>query len=261
MTALTWDQIGERYYRTGLDRGVLYLQDGTAIAWNGLTGLDESPNRESKSFYLDGIKYLEHQVPSEFVGKLKAITYPDEFEQCMGVASLAPGLRVHDQPGHFFSLTYRVRLGNDVAGSDLGYEIHILYNLLAIQDPIANATMNAGGDSPIEFAWSLTSVPNALSGFRPTTHISFRSTDLDPEVLTALEDALYGTASADPALPSFDDILEILDIHGVLRIIDNGDGTWTAIGDEVTVVAGEFTIEPIDATYLDAGTYEIETTA
>ena len=43
MAAIIWDKIGERYYETGVDRGVLYTYDNEAnayeegVAWNGLT--------------------------------------------------------------------------------------------------------------------------------------------------------------------------------------------------------------------------------
>ncbi len=55
MAVLVWDEIGDRTYQTGVDHGVLYLQDGTVAVWNGLTDVEESPSGELKSFYLDGI--------------------------------------------------------------------------------------------------------------------------------------------------------------------------------------------------------------
>ena len=49
MTKLLWDQVGEREYETGVDRGVLYLPDGSGqyndgFAWNGLVTVTESPS-------------------------------------------------------------------------------------------------------------------------------------------------------------------------------------------------------------------------
>ena len=32
MTTLAWDDVGERVYQTGIDRGILFLNDGTAVA-------------------------------------------------------------------------------------------------------------------------------------------------------------------------------------------------------------------------------------
>jgi len=81
MTVLAWNQPGERTYQAGIDRGVLYLPDRPAVVWNGLISVDETFNREQKPYYLEGQKYLHYQVGGEFEGKLRAFTYPDEFEE------------------------------------------------------------------------------------------------------------------------------------------------------------------------------------
>ena len=48
MAKLVWDKIGERFYETGVDHGVLYVQANGAypkgVAWNGLTSVNESPS-------------------------------------------------------------------------------------------------------------------------------------------------------------------------------------------------------------------------
>ena len=49
MARLVWDKTGERFYETGVDRGVLYpIQEGgvysKGVAWNGLTAVTESPS-------------------------------------------------------------------------------------------------------------------------------------------------------------------------------------------------------------------------
>ncbi len=72
MAVLVWDNIGERTFQTGIDRGVLYLQDGTSVPWNGIIELEESYVSELKSYYLDGAKFLESLTPGDFVGKLRA---------------------------------------------------------------------------------------------------------------------------------------------------------------------------------------------
>jgi hypothetical protein len=69
---LTWDNVGERRYETGVDRGVLYLPDETGdyvdgYAWNGLTTVTESPSgAESNPQYADNIKYLNLVSAEEF---------------------------------------------------------------------------------------------------------------------------------------------------------------------------------------------------
>jgi hypothetical protein len=73
VATLTWDDISERVYQAGIDRGVLYPQDGPAVPWNGLIGMEESSTSELKAYYLDGVKFLENLSPGEFQGKLKAL--------------------------------------------------------------------------------------------------------------------------------------------------------------------------------------------
>src|SRR3954470_19060454 len=137
MTALTWDQVGERLYETGVDRGVLYLPDNTGayvdgVAWNGLTTVTESPGgADSNPQYADNIKYLNLISYEEFGATIEAFTYPDEFAECDGTLEPAPGVLVGQQPRKAFGLSYRSRLGNDVAGNEFGYKLHLIYGAQA----------------------------------------------------------------------------------------------------------------------------------
>jgi hypothetical protein len=263
MATLTWDEVGERGYQTGVDRGVLYLHDGTVVPWNGLTGIEEGSNSELKSFYLDGVKYLENLSPGDFIGKLKAFTYPEEFDSVNGIASVAPGLSYYEQPPKSFNLSYRTRVGNDLDGTDHGYKIHVLYNLLA--NPESHSFGSLGGSvEPIEFSWNLTGTPPKITGTRPTVHLSIDSRTASPDVLKLIEDTLYGTATTNPSLPPITEIGEIFGYRGGLLIIDHGDGTWTAIDDSDTYITmlddTTFQIDGADATYLDPETYTISST-
>lgn len=61
---IVWDKVGERFFETGLDRGVLFpmgsnSQYGDGVAWNGLTARQREPfRRRGQSQYADNIKYL-----------------------------------------------------------------------------------------------------------------------------------------------------------------------------------------------------------
>lgn len=114
MTAITWGTPGSRNHDYGVDHGVLYLLDGTAVPWNGLTSVTESANRTSKPFYIDGRKFLDQQVPGDFAGSLKAFTYPDEFEAVMGTQELITGLMIKDQPSQAFHLSWRSYRKNEL---------------------------------------------------------------------------------------------------------------------------------------------------
>lgn len=263
MTALVWDAPGQRAYQAGIDRGVLYLHDGRAVVWNGLTGMDESTDSEYSAYWVDGIKFLENLSPGEFSGKLRAWTYPDELDQLLGIVDVAPGLRFHEQPSRSFNLSYRTKQGTDLE-QDNAYRIHLLYNVIANPDSYTFKTYTSSSLEPSEFSWTITGTPPVIGGYRPTVHVSIDSSDTSPGALQAIEDILYGTSSNAPRLPSIAELKSIFESLGSLIITDNGDGTWTAIdlaGDYITMDSPtSFTIENADADYLDATTYEISTT-
>jgi hypothetical protein len=210
MTALVWDKTGERVYQTGVDRGVLFLQDGTVVPWNGLTSVEDTTSRDANEFFLDGVKYLEYLNPNDFSANLKAFTYPVEFDSVVGIKKDSSGLRIHDQPSKSFSLSYRTKIGNDLIGIDAAYYIHLIYNVLANPDSHDSPTIN-DSVSATEFGWVLSARPVQNAGvWRPTAHVSVDSRDLAPEVLQGFEDTIYGTAESDPSLPALVDLPTLL---------------------------------------------------
>lgn len=210
MTALVWDEVGERRFETGVDRGVLFLPEGGAVPWNGLASVTESRGREVKSYYSDGTKFLDHQVLGAFSGDLQAYTYPDELDALTGVSAFAPGVFLHDQRSKAFGLSYRTQVGNDLEGVDHGYKLHLLYNVLATP---ANATMSSLAEkvSPQLFQWTLNATPPLMLGVRPTGHISFHTRSIDPALLFQIEELIYGTELVDPALPEFVELLALIE--------------------------------------------------
>jgi hypothetical protein len=261
MTVLTWDRVGERTYQAGVDRGVLYLHDGTVAVWNGLTGVDEDSTSERKAFYLDGVKYLENVIPGDFSGTLTAFTYPDEFDKVNGIGSPTPGLSYYEQPASSFNLSYRTLLGNDLEGTDLGYKIHILYNIIAELDGRSFVTFDEVAQLT-EFSWNLSGVPEKIENFRPTVHISIDSVTTPPDILEMIENRLYGTDVSDPSFISMQEIAEIFGyVVGDLVIVDHGDGTWSAIDDSdthITMISStHFQIDDANANYLNLDAYQI----
>lgn len=219
MTALTWDNPGERVYQTGVDRGVLFLQDGsgTVVPWNGLTSVEDTTSKDTNEFYIDGRKYLVYLSAGDFSANLKAFTYPDEFEVVNGINKYTPGLRIHDQPVQPFSLSYRTKIGNDLDGVDAGYLIHLIYNVFANPDSHESSTIS-DSPAPTEFSWVLSArpvyEPDPDSGngvyWRPTSHISVDSRDAPLDMLQAFEDTIYGTVDTDPSLPLLPNVPALL---------------------------------------------------
>lgn len=241
MTALTWDQVGERLYETGVDHGVLYIPDSTGnydsgFAWNGLTTVTESPSgAESNPQYADNIKYLNLVSAEEFGGTIEAFTYPDEFGQCDGTAEPQPGIIVGQQGRRTFGLSYRTRLGNDLEGTDHGYKIHLIYGALAAPSEKAYATIN---DSPeaISFSWEISTTPVGVTDLKPTALIVLDSTVVPAAALKSLEDILYGSASVDARLPLPDEVIgmfagTVTDV----RLTGANAPTYDAAGHVVTI--------------------------
>jgi len=214
MVPLTWDQIGERLYETGVDHGVLYLPDAagvynTGFAWNGLTTVTETPSgAEASPQYADNIKYLNLISAEEFGCTIEAFTYPEEFAECDGTALPEPGVAVGQQGRKIFGLSFRTRVGNDVEGTEFGYKLHLVYGCQAAPSEKAYATIN---DSPeaLAFSWEVTTTPVPVTDYKPTSLIVIDSTVVDPTDLAALEALLYGQAAVEPALPTPDAVITL----------------------------------------------------
>jgi hypothetical protein len=262
MVALKWDEVNKRTYQVGIDRGVLYPHDGPAVPWNGIVSMEESSDSELKAYYLDGVKFLENLSPGEFQGKLKAFTYPEEFDLVTGLAIVTPGLIVHEQESKSFNLSYRTYIGNPIDGIDYGYKIHLLYNLLAEPDTKNYQTLG-GTDQPTEFVWNLTGTPPKINKFRPTVHVVIDSRTTPIDVMALLETRLYGSETMNPSLPTVMEVGEYFGYLGALLIIDNGDGSWTALDESDTYITmlddTTFQIEHTDAVIVD-NTYTISST-
>jgi len=213
MAKLTWDDIGDRLYEVGVDKGVLYLPTGgvydTGVAWNGLTAVTESPSgAQAKAFYADNTKYLNLLSVEEFDGTIEAYTYPDEFAQCDGTAEPVDGISITQQARALFGLSYRSKLGNDTAGQDHGYKLHLVYGALAAPSAKAYATINDTPDA-IVFKWQFTTTPVPVTNLKPSALIVVDSTKVSSGVLATIENALYGTDSLTPRLPLPDEIISM----------------------------------------------------
>ena len=212
---IVWDKVGERFYETGVDRGVLYPQDKLGaypegVAWNGLTAITESPTgAEPTPLYADNIKYLNLLSVEEFGATIEAYTYPEEFEKCDGSAELKTGVSIGQQPRDGFGLSYRTVLGNDLDGSGHGYKIHLIYGAKAAPSDKGYETINDTPDA-ITFSWEVTTTPVPVAGFSPTASLVIDSTKVTPENLEALETVLYGSEETEARLPLPDEVLTLI---------------------------------------------------
>ena len=215
MAKLVWNEAGKRLYETGVDRGVLYVSDGNGryqkgVVWNGLVSVNESPSgAEATPLYAGNIKYVELMSNEEFGASIEAYTYPEEFEQCDGSAELADGITIGQQPRKSFGLCYRTKIGNDTAGDEHGYKIHLIYGAKAAPTEKSYTTIN---DSPeaITFSWEITTTPIEVAGHKPTATLTIDSTKVTPTALTAIETKLYGDTTGEATLPTPAEILALI---------------------------------------------------
>lgn len=224
MSKIVWDKTGERFYETGVDRGVLYPLNSVSneytpgVPWNGLSSVSESPSgAEASAIYADNIKYLSLMSAEEFGATIEAYTYPHEWGECDGSAQLVEGVMIGQQSRKTFGLCYRTLLGNDIEGNDYGYKLHLIYGALASPSERAYSSVNDSPE-PVALSWEITTTPVSVSGFKPTAQLTIDSTKADPTCLAKLEGILYGKDptepegldGVDPRLPLPDEVKTIM---------------------------------------------------
>lgn len=215
MAKLVFDELGKRFYETGVSNAVLFPQadDGTypkGIAWNGITAANESPSgAESNDQYADNIVYLSLTGAEKFEGTIEAFSSPAEFDECDGMKEISKGLTVSQQTRKPFGFAYKSILGNDIKGNDYGYKLHIWYGCKAAPSERSHSTVNDSPE-PQNPSWSISSTPVAVPGAKPSSVLTFNSTTTPADKLKKIEDILYGTDEADARLPLPTEILELL---------------------------------------------------
>jgi hypothetical protein len=237
-------------------------QASAGVAWNGLTAVDESGGESATPYYVDGRPFLYLPKPREFAAQVQAYTYPEEFEQIMGMEEAADGMYLDSQMQDSFGMSYRTLVGDAVGGAAANYKIHLIYNATAVFGSVSRAT-NGSEVNAVTFSWDINAVPVPVEGFRPTAHITIDTRHMDPDLLSQIEDLIYGDGDSEPTLPDPQIILDILSYGDAIIITDLGDGLWEArasyrnlyvIGD------GVFQIDNVNATDLGDGEFEVSST-
>jgi hypothetical protein len=238
MSRLNWDG---RDYGAGLSRGVFYSQNGSSEVWNGLISVVENPNGNDQIVrYLDGIKYNYRRHLGYFDGTIDAYTYPDLFYDNVLTQTLTKS----------FGLSYRTESANS-------YKIHFIYNV-----SVTPSSLKYPQTSAAQFSWSFVAMPIDIPGGTKSAHIIVDASLVNPGTLAALEDILYGTETDLPRLPLPDEVVNLIEADAVLKVTDNGDGTFTATGpDDVIQMLDPttFQISWPSAVYIDSTSYTLST--
>lgn len=216
MSKMVWDQIGERRYETGIEQVALYQQVGGAypkgVAWNGVTALNLTPSgAEPTPLYANNRKYLTMMSVEELGGTIEAFMYPDEWAECDGSATAAPGIFIGQQARKPFGLVGKTIIGNDTEMTKFGYKLHLIYGGLASPSEQTNSTINDNPEAKT-MSWEFNTTPVAVTGYESTSYICIDSTTVDAEKLAALEAILYGSDDVEPRLPLPDEVLSTLGV-------------------------------------------------
>ena len=216
-----WDATNEKFYETGVDRGVLYPWDadqnkyGNGVLWNGLTSINDSPSgADPTDLWADNIKYLSIRAAEEYGFTINAYQSPEEFDECDGMRSVATGVTVTQQNRKMFGFSYRTLIGNDTEYNDHGYKIHLIYGATCSPSDKDRSTVNDSPDA-VEFSWEFTTTPTpvSVSDMKPTAHIiidsrKFQGSEESKALLANFEKILYGNGSTVAKLPMPDEVIE-----------------------------------------------------
>lgn len=220
---LNWDQDGERFYETGVERAVIYPMnsDGTyedGVAWNGLTSFEESPSgAEANPLYADDMKYLNLMSKEQYAFTIGAYTYPDAFAKCDGSAfldetmagTLGPALKIGQQKRQKFGFCVTTKRGNDIEQSDYGYIIHLIYNCNASPSSRSHATENESPEA-IEFSWEVNTSEIRVSGGKSTCNLDIDVTKLTDGQRNLLETTLFGDGTKPGKFLTPDEVVALL---------------------------------------------------
>lgn len=240
MARITWDETQNRFYETGVQRGVFYgynpvskKYDDYAV-WNGLSKVTESPDGGDESaIYADNQKYLSLTSAEVLKGTIEAYTYPKKFESYDGTVGFVdatrsdntdknPGVLVGQQSRKKFGMVYTTLIGNadTDASIDGDYLIHVIYGAKVSPSEREYETINDNPDA-ITFSWKFTTTPEAISGanyanLKPTASLVFDTRYMNKNAIKKVEDTLYGSgdsgAGTTPILPSPAELLSLAGI-------------------------------------------------
>ncbi len=221
---------------------MLYPNQGYGQAWSGLISVVEAPvDSVSSPRYQDGLRRSNRQTNGHFAGTINAYSAPEAFLDDV-LAQVRP---------KSFGMSFRTT-------KPTGYKLHLLYNVLVSPSQYAHK------QSDVEsYSWNFTTLPVLVPGAQPTAHVVVEGGVAYPWIVEAIEDILYGTESEDARLPTPGELVTMFESFGILRVTDNGDGTWTAETEESGIIsfpdADSFEINWPSAVYVTSDTYTLST--
>lgn len=260
---LVFDDPNERYFMHGIDRGVLYLTGKDPVVWHGLTGVDESGDASKSILYRDGVIFLAEVDPGDYEGVVNAIFFPDEFAEALGIPEIADGFYVDNQKPKRFGLSYRTLIGSGATGDMFGYQIHLVYNAVAMIGTRSRKTMNQASEFT-EMTFDLTATPIKLPGLRPSAHYIIDTRHMGSSTLAEIEEILYGVGVTPGRMPTPGELYDLMAFGDSITIISLGNGRYTIRGAHANVHQtqrpGAWEIQNINGVNNGGGSYTLSDT-
>lgn len=263
MARLIWGNIEDKLYETGLDRGVLYV-DNVGVAWNGLVSVEENPSGgQAKPYYLDGYKFLNRSQTEEFEATINAMYSPVEFDVCDGSFFLHKGMAITQQPKKPFGFSYRTMVYTADADTPPVYKIHLIYNALA--EPTQRSNFSLTGNIDVNpLSWHITTRAEPVYEGRISSHFVINTSDIFPWAISALEEILYGNELEPPRLPSPIEVNALVNEWTTKLIVtDFGDGRYKLDGSDEVIdlsIDGQFEVTAESVTIIDGDSYTLSST-
>lgn len=237
MARLTWGDISDRWYETGIDQVTLYSGEDV-YPWDGVISLEETPEDvEFSPRYQDGTIYFQDHLPESFAAALTTYTYPTVLTA-----------------ENWVNMVFRTRLG-----SGEHYQLHILYNVRLTMGERTYSSLVQDPEA-VNFVWNLVTIPDPIPNASPSAHLIVDSRFAYFETLDELESALFGTEQSDPRFLSLGEVLDIFENYAIVKVTDNGDGSFIVEGPDSAVYmtgSDEFEVDWPSAVWLSEDTYRL----
>lgn len=227
-------------YECGVDQGVFYPSSGAGMPWDGLVDVAYSPDGGTlDSLYRDGQKFfVDEPMQENFKATIHAVTCPD----------IVFDAELTQTRKKIFGFSYRV-------GTENGHMVHLVYNAHIDPDSILYQPNTV---APISFG--ISAAPISVPNSRPSAHLVVDTGKASVEAISALEDILYGSGSSNARLPLPAEVITLFANNMAFKVVDNGDGTWTATSTNGSIVmldATTFQITTDSAVWVDTNTYTL----
>lgn len=215
MTKLVFDAVQDRKYENGISNVALFVSDGQSwykdgVAWNGVSKFAEQPEGgEITAIYADNIKYLSLVGAENIKFSIECYTYPDEWAECDGSASLTKGVTIAQQPRKSFAAAYITNVATE-ANPSLGRKLHLLYGCKASPSERSYETIN-NDPAVMQFSYSGECTPVAvdIEQYRPTALIIIDEVEVGADKFKKVLDFVYGNETKNAKMPKPGEVFKL----------------------------------------------------